>query len=89
MGRPKSFLPQLTVELAKSSHNCRFNKKHRIEKGQRRLTAKEGRSLLRYCPSCAVGFLRLDIKTIESTIAGLEAVNADTAQFEGTREPSL
>jgi uncharacterized protein YbbK (DUF523 family) len=87
MGRPKSFLPQLTVELAKSSHNCRFNKKHRIAKGQKRLTAKEGRSLLRYCPNCAVGFLRLDIATIESTIAGLESANAETAQLGASDGP--
>jgi uncharacterized protein YbbK (DUF523 family) len=81
MGRPKSFLPQLIVEQAKSSHNCRFNKKHRITKGQKRLTAKEGRSVLRYCPSCAVGFLRLDIATIQNTIAGLDSVHVEAAQL--------
>jgi hypothetical protein len=73
VGRPKSFLPQLIVEQAKNSHNCRFNKKHRITKGQRRLTAKEGRDVLHYCPACALHFLRLDIVTIQNTIAGLEA----------------
>jgi len=73
LGRPKSFLPQLIVEDAKSSHNCRFNKDHRIRKGEKRLTAKEGREKLRYCPVCAVHFLRLDIVTIQNTIAALEA----------------
>lgn len=76
MGRPKSFLPQLIVEDAKSSHNCRFNKKHRIRKGEKRLTAKEGRERLRYCPVCAVHFLRLDIVTIQNTIAELEALES-------------
>jgi hypothetical protein len=73
VGRPKSFLPQLIVENAKNSHNCRFNKKHRITRGETRLTAKEGREKLRYCPECAIHFLRLDIETIENTIAALEA----------------
>jgi hypothetical protein len=77
MGRPKSFLPQLVVDLAKSSHNCRFNKKHRINKGQKRLTAKEGRSLLRYCPACAAAFLRLDIAMMQSTIASLESAPSE------------
>jgi hypothetical protein len=76
VGRPKSFLPQLIVENAKSSHNCRFNKKHRIVKGQARLTAKEGREILHYCPDCAVNFLRLDIVTIQSTLSDLEAATA-------------
>lgn len=73
MGRPKSFLPQLIVEDAKSSHNCRFNKAHRIKKGQKRLTAKEGREKLRYCPACAIQFLKLDIQTIQNTIIRLES----------------
>jgi hypothetical protein len=78
VGRPKSFLPQLIVENAKSSHNCRFNKKHRIVKGQKRLTAKEGRDVLHYCPACAVHFLRLDIVTIQSTLSALETSQSAT-----------
>jgi hypothetical protein len=73
VGRPKSFLPQLIVEPAKSSHNCRFNKSHRIKKGEMRLTAKDGRDKLRYCPTCAIHFLRLDIATIQTAISALEA----------------
>jgi len=72
VGRPKSFLPQLIIDYAKNSHNCRFNKTHRIAKGQKRLTVKEGREVVRYCPPCATHFLRLDIATIQIVISGLE-----------------
>jgi hypothetical protein len=72
VGRPKSFLPQFIIDDAKSSHNCRFNKTHRIAKGQKRLTVKEGREVLRYCPPCGAHFLRLDIATIQIVISGLE-----------------
>ncbi len=73
MGRPKSFLSTLTVEHALLSHNCKFNKSHRIAKGSKRLTAKEGRAKLRYCTSCAIYFLKLDMATIRKTIVELEA----------------
>jgi uncharacterized protein YbbK (DUF523 family) len=89
VGRPKSFLPQLIVENAKSSHNCRFNRKHRIAKGQSRLTAKEGREVLHYCPECAIHFLRLDVVTIQSTLSVLEASkSAAVGLREGTPNSS-
>lgn len=72
MGRAKSFLSTLIVDNAIVSHNCRFNKSHRITKGSKRLTAKEGRGKLRYCTACAIHFLKLDIATIQATIAELE-----------------
>jgi hypothetical protein len=74
MGRPKSFLSTLIVDYAKVSHNCRFNKQHRIKKDGKRLTAKEGRATLRYCPACAIQFLKLDKATIQTTIASLEVL---------------
>jgi hypothetical protein len=72
MGRAKSFLSTLIVDHAIISHNCRFNRGHRITKGSKRLTAKEGRAKLRYCTVCAIHFLKLDIATIQATIAQLE-----------------
>jgi hypothetical protein len=72
MGKPKSFLSTLTVEHAKASHNCRFNKAHRIARGEKRLAAKEGRNSLKYCRVCAIYFLKLDIQNIQKTLTLLE-----------------
>lgn len=84
MGRPKSFVSQLTVDFAKASHNCRFNKDHRIAKGQKRLTAKDGRDVFRYCPACAAHFIRLDIKTLELTVLELESGSGEAARTPET-----
>ena len=75
MGRRKSFLSALIIERAAISHNCRFNNGHRIVRGHARLTAKEGRSKLRYCAACAISFMRADIEVLESKIKELERIS--------------
>lgn len=57
MPRGKSVLVSMEVTTAGKSHNCRFNKAHRIAKGKSRLTIKEDRAKLHYCLECARRFV--------------------------------
>jgi hypothetical protein len=60
MGRPKSFLPQLTIDRAERRHSCRQQDSHVILQGDARLTMKEGRDVKRYCLDCSIKFLSAD-----------------------------
>jgi hypothetical protein len=51
------------------AHNCRFNKNHRLEKGQRRLTIKSEGDEHHYCVACAKSFLAADIKRLQILLA--------------------
>ena len=49
----KSLLKTAEVTIAKSAHNCRANQRHRLTKGDPRLTIKEaGVSPRNYCLEC-------------------------------------
>lgn len=73
MPRPKSFLPQLIVDQAQRSHTCRQNDSHTIARGQVRLTVKDGREVLRYCPDCAIRFLEADLEEIRGVVLQLRS----------------
>jgi hypothetical protein len=47
------------------AHDCRFNKKHRLEKGQRRLTVRADGDEHHYCVTCAKAFLAADIVRLQ------------------------
>ena len=53
MSRIKSLVTSAEVEVAKHAHNCRRNKRHRINCGEKRLSVRNGRSCSRYCLACA------------------------------------
>jgi hypothetical protein len=74
----KSFLSNLRVENAVNSHNCRHNKKHRVQAGTPRLRVKEGRSPIHYCPLCALESIRADIQTLQRLERELSAAGAIT-----------
>ena len=71
MGRPK-LVRRLEIDEALNSHNCRFNKKHRIKKGDRRLTLYAESDPRRYCLECAE-------KIVDSAFADLEALKRELA----------
>jgi hypothetical protein len=50
------------------AHNCRYNKKHRLEKGQPRLTIKADGDEHHYCVACAKNFLAVDIKRLQALL---------------------
>lgn len=57
MARQKSLTKSLSITQAGRAHNCRSNKKHRILRGESRLTVKEGSDELNYCLTCAAKFI--------------------------------
>ena len=63
----KSLLVSMEITVAGAAHNCHFNKKHRLQKGDSRLTIYEkGRSPLNYCLNCARNFMEKDIGRLNS-----------------------
>lgn len=72
MGRPKSLIASMEWTVAARAHDCRSNKNHRLEKGDRRLTVKEDGSDLHYCVTCATTFLASDIKRLQNLLAAVE-----------------
>jgi hypothetical protein len=65
--RIRSLRIRAEVDVAKKAHNCQANARHRIERGNKRLNVRNGRSWDRYCLDCA--------KTIVGRyIAALEAL---------------
>jgi hypothetical protein len=49
----KSLLVTMEITAAGRAHNCRYNKRHRLEKGVKRLTIKSDGDEHHYCLACA------------------------------------
>jgi hypothetical protein len=72
MPRPKSLLVSMEITVAGAAHNCRFNKSHRLQKGDSRLTIyEEGSSPLNYCLNCARSFLERDIDRLNGLLSNV------------------
>lgn len=50
----KSILHRLLVDQAGKAHNCKHNKRHRLERGERRLKFKVQRTYEHFCVQCAL-----------------------------------
>ena len=74
MGKPKSFLKNISIDTAKLSHFCKHNKKHKINKGDKRLKLKEGRASQHFCIECAKESLTRDINELNTLLTELEKV---------------
>ena len=61
MPRIRSLLPRIEVDVAKRAHNCKGNRRHRINGGERRLKVRNGRSWSHYCLECASTIVRRDM----------------------------
>ena len=72
MARPKSILQRIEFDEAKKAHNCQRSKQHRLEKGDRRLKVRNGRSWDHYCYECATAILRSDIAKLKSLLDKFE-----------------
>lgn len=53
MGRPRSLLTRVEVDVVKHAHNCQANARHRLQRGDRRLKVRNRRSWDHYCLACA------------------------------------
>lgn len=66
MGKLKSFLQNITVDEAAKTHQCQHNNRHTVNKGDRRLKLKVGRSNEHFCVQCAIESIDRDIATLEN-----------------------
>lgn len=67
MPRIKSLLIRVEVDEAQRAHRCQATASHRLERGDRRLKVRNGRSWDHYCAACAAVM-------IERAIADLQAL---------------
>ncbi len=72
MPRIKSLVTRAEVDVAQRAHNCQGNTRHRIERGDRRLKVRNGRSWDHYCLECAKVIARRDIATLEALARELD-----------------
>jgi hypothetical protein len=54
------------------AHDCRFNERHRLEKGMPRLTIKEDGDERNYCLGCAKVFLKQGIERLQGLLSEVE-----------------
>lgn len=62
----KSLVTRVEFDAALRPHNCQANRKHRVERGDKRLKVRNGRSWDHYCLSCAGRIIDGDIAKLES-----------------------
>jgi len=60
----RSLLVSMSWSIAGRAHDCRYNKKHRLAKGDRRLTIKSDGDEHHYCVACAKSFFEHDLKKL-------------------------
>lgn len=72
MPRIRSLRIRAEVDVAKKAHNCQANARHRIERGDKRLNIRNGRSWDRYCLDCARTIVRNDIAALEALARELD-----------------
>lgn len=64
---PKKSLIQTTeVDVAKKAHNCQANRRHRLERGERRLKVRTDRSFHHYCRACGLIIIQQDIAKLQT-----------------------
>ena len=72
MGRIRSLLIRTEVDAAKHAHNCGGNRRHRINRGDMRLTVGNGKNVKRYCLDCARKMVRLTRDKLEVRVSELD-----------------
>jgi hypothetical protein len=63
----------MEITTAGRAHDCRYNKRHRIEKGVRRLTIRSDGDEHHYCIACAKAFLVKDIERLQVLLMEVNA----------------
>jgi hypothetical protein len=71
----RSLIVTMKITEVARSHDCRFNKKHRLEKGARRLTIRSDGNDHHYCLVCAKIFLVKDIERLNALLTEVETAN--------------
>ena len=66
MGRNRSLCIPAKVDVAQRAHNCKGNRRHRIQGGEKRLNVHIGGNWYhRYCLDCARKMIRRDMDALE------------------------
>jgi hypothetical protein len=68
----RSLVIRAEVDKAKKAHNCQANSRHRLEKGDKRLKVRNGRSWDHYCANCAVAIIKKSIATLQDLQCALQ-----------------
>jgi len=71
----KSLVLRVLIDQALKAHNCQASKRHRIERGDRRLKVRNGRSWDHYCMSCAAVILSRDIEKLTTLQRDFSSAN--------------
>lgn len=72
MPRVRSLLEHVEIDQAGKAHNCQANARHRIERGDKRLKVRNGRSWDHYCLACARTIVQRDIAALSALGPQLE-----------------
>jgi len=70
----KSLIASMEITTVGRAHDCRYNKRHRLEKGQRRLTVYSDGDEHHYCLDCAKVFLRKNVERLRQFLNDVEAL---------------
>ena len=70
----KSLIVSMEITTVGRAHDCRYNKRHRLEKGNRRLTIRSDGDEHHYCIECAKVFLRKDVERLRQFLEQVEAL---------------
>jgi len=69
----RSLIHSLEVTTVARAHECRFNKKHALKMGDRRLTIRSDGDKHNYCLACAKVFLEKDIARLQALLREIES----------------
>lgn len=67
----KSLIDTVAIDVAKKSHNCQANARHRINSGDSRLKVKNGLGHDHYCVDCAKKIISADIQKLTRLLQSL------------------
>lgn len=79
MPRPRSLIVNMSITTTARTHSCRHSEKHRLSKGDLRLTIKSDGDEHHYCIDCARRFLKADIINLQNILTHIENLSSAVA----------
>lgn len=68
----KSLVIRVEVDRALKAHDCQANPKHRLQRGDKRLKVRNGRSWDHYCASCGANIIQRDIAELQTLASEIQ-----------------
>jgi hypothetical protein len=72
VARARSLIQPLSVDVAIRTHRCEHSARHVINKGEKRLKVRVGRSYEHYCSACAEKFIALALAQLNEVLTQLD-----------------